>query len=765
MNILRMTLATLLVASTTACFAADEIETIEPQEHYGIVAKRLINALERRHVLRQPCDDVISQRAWTNLVTYYDANRSVFLKSDLDILKQHELTIDDELKQGDVSFGFEVYRLYCERLRERVEFATNLLVKAEWDFSVDENYTFKRDEAEWPATREEAEALWAKRMKNEVLAQVIARELDAEENEEKKAKKPETEETPAKPAADEALSKPASDEKSNSEDASAIPAAESKPASESEGKPKATPEENLIKRYRMLAIALMESDAETVLQTYLSALCRGYDPHTDYLSPATKEDFDMGMNLKLCGVGAVLSTDEGAVKIVEVMPGGPMAVDGRIKAGDKIVGVKQGDGEMEDILWQPLRKTVRKIRGEKGTRVTLEVIPRNDPTGGSHKLIELVRDEIQLDDQRTTGRVERVTLDRRERKIGYVKVPEFYGSMDRNPGDEGYVSCAADVLKYIIEFNTQNVEGMVLDLRGNGGGSLPEAIKMSALFVQAGPVVLVRDATGAAPIPIERGNAVAFKKPLIVMIDRNSASASEIVAGHLRDVGRAIVVGDVRSHGKGTVQTVMPLGKARRTGDDGEPDEEIDFGSTKITTMRFYRVNGRSTQVKGVASDLHLPSFLDSLDIGEEKLPYALPFSRIRGPVVRDAWNLPTYVPTLVERSKVRTEKDEKFVKHVKNVADYKALFDRTEVPLERTARKNQMKADRQIRELEDGDEEDGDDEDDAEILARRRRKKDKRDDIVLDETFRVMDDLLELTKGATQPPAPIDWYNAILGF
>ena len=725
----------LLALVSAAALAAAAAETgsegeIVPQDHYGFVARRLVNALERRHVLQQPCDDVVSQRAWTNLVTYYDASRMVFVRDDLERLKTHERTIDDELKAGDVSFGYEVYRLYCTRLKERIDFATNLLAKADWDFTKDETYRFKRDEADWPANREEAEEIWRKRMKNEVLGLVLARELDAEEAAAKKKDK-----------------ESAKTEEKDDGDAA---------------KPKATPEESLIKRYRMLSVALTESDSESVLQTYLSALCRSYDPHTDYLSPATKEDFDMGMNLKLCGVGAVLSVDDGAVKIVEIMPGGPMAVDGRIKAGDKIVGVKQGDGELEDILWQPLRKTVRKIRGEKGTRVTLEIVPRNDPTGGSRKLIELVRDEIQLDDQRTTGRVERVSWKGRDVKVGYVRVPEFYGSMDRRPGEEGYVSCSEDVLGWIKKFNTENVAGLVLDLRGNGGGSLPEAIRMSSLFVQSGPVVLVRDARGAAPLQIERGNAVAFRKPLVVMIDRNSASASEIVAGHLRDVGRAVLVGDGQSHGKGTVQTVMPLGKSRRTADDGT-DEELDFGSTKITTMRFYRVNGRSTQVRGVASDVHLPSFLDSLDIGEEKLPYALPFTRIRGPVFREAWNLPAYVPQLLKASEARTGADEKFVRHVKNVADYKRLFDRSEVPLERQARKAQMRADRQTRELEDGD---GDDEDDEALsLASRRKKREKREDIVLDETFRVMCDLVDLTGGATQPSAPIDWYNAILGF
>ncbi len=713
-------------AVMVAAAAAAPSEEVKPKEHYGQIAKRLSSMLESRHVLKHRFDDAMSQRAWTNLVTLYDADRSMFLKSDLDRLSAHEFTIDDELKDGDVSFGYEVYNLYRERLMERVDFATNMLAKGEWDFSTDESYLFKRDEAEWPATKEEADELWRKRMKNEVLALTLGREIDAEEKAAKAS---------AEPA--ESPEKESCTNETESADAE---------------KPLDSVEESLVKRYRMLAVALAQSDEETVLQTYLSAVCRSFDPHTDYLSPMTKEDFDMDMNLKLCGVGAVLSVDDGAVKIVEIMPGGPIAVDGRIKEGDKIVGVKQEGGEMEDILWQPLRKTVHKIRGPKGSKVTLEIIPRNDTSGASRKLIELMRDEIQLDDQRTTGRVERVSIDARDLKIGYVHVPEFYGSMDRNPGEEGYVSCAEDVLGYIKKFNAEQVDGMILDLRGNGGGALPEAIKMSSLFVPSGPVVLVRDAITAMPLSIDRGNAVAFRKPLIVLIDRGSASASEIVAGHLRDVGRAIVLGDAKSHGKGTVQSVMSIGS-----------ENSGFGSTKITTMRFYRVNGRSTQVKGVASDIHLPSFLDSLDIGEEKLPYALPFSRIRGPNYRQAWNLPDYVPELKELSDKRTGADEKFTRHVANVAEYKAMFDRKIVPLEREARKAMMLHDREVRKLEEGESLAAGEEE--ETRSERRKRREKRDDVVLDEAFWVMTDLVGLTGGKDMPPAPVDWYNAILGF
>ena len=735
----RTTLAALaLVAGVSALIANEEapVKKAAPLNYYGRIAQRLAKMLPRYHVLQQPLDDEISRRAWTNIVTFYDFDHSVFLKSDLDRLARHETTLDDEIVAGSVDFAYEIYNLYCERLKERVEFATNLLAKGEWDFETNEVYRIKRKDAPWPESKEEAEDHWRRRMKNEVLAQILSRELDEEEKAAKKS---------AASGADDAA-----------QEAIAVAAGDDSLAADEAGEDydsSLTPEENLIKKYRQYYHVLAEPDEETVLQSYLSAVARAYDPHSDYMSPASKEDFDMDMNLTLCGVGAVLSFDDGALKIAEIMPGGPMDVDGRIKEGDKIVGVKQADGEMEDIMWQPMKKSIRKIRGAKGTRVTLEIIPRSDPSGASRKFIELVRDEIKLEDQAATGRVETVTLDNAETRLGYVYLPGFYGTMDKRPGEEGYRSCADDVSKYIAEFNALDVEGMVLDLRGDGGGSLREAVMLSALFVPSGPVVQIRDTRTVQSLPIPRGNPVAFKKPMVVLIDRASASASEIVAGHLRDTGRAIVLGDVRSHGKGTVQTLMGMG----------PDK---YGSMKITTARFYRIDGRSTQVEGVEADIRLPSLLDSLDIGEDKLTYALPFTRIRRAEYERCWNLDSDIPRLKELSEERLKDDERYKKHLENVAGMKAIGDRAEVPLMREARKLMMKKDREIRELDD-EKEDGGKKEEARN-SRRKRNQPKDDDVVLDEAFRILADLVKIRAGATLPPARrdvYDWYNSVLGY
>ena len=679
-----------------ACVVAGSCSAeVAPQDYYGNIARRLGDMLPKHHVLQKRLDDSISRKAWTNLVTYYDFDHSVFLKGDLDELSKRELSLDDEIHEGDVSFGFDVYNLYCTRLGERMEFVTNFLAAAEWDFSTNEMYRIKRKDSPWPATRDEAEDHWRRRLKNEVLVQMLNAELDKSTN-------------------------------------------------------KVDAAENLLKKYRQYYTVLTEPDEEAVLQHYLSAVAMAYDPHSDYLSPASKEDFDMEMNLTLCGVGAVLQMDEGALKIVEIMAGGPVDRDGRIKEGDKIVGVRQEDGEMEDIMWKPMKKTIKKIRGRKGSRVTLEIVPRSDSSGAAKKLIELVRDEIKLEDQAATGRVETVSLGGFTNKVGYVYLPGFYGTMEKRPQDPGYRSCAMDVARYLAQFNAQDVAGLVLDLRGDGGGSLREAVLLSALFVPSGPVVQIRDARNVGSLPIPYGNPVAFRKPMVVLTDRASASASEIVAGHLQDTGRAIVLGDGRTHGKGTVQTVFGMGPAQ-------------YGSMKITTARFYRVDGRSTQLEGVEADIRLPSLLDSLDIGEDKLPNALPFSRILPADYARCWNMYEYVPELRRLAEARLAADERYRKHIENVSGMKAISEREFVSLEREARKAQMAADRELRELDDDEGDDGED------SPPRRRKRNERakDDVVLDSAFDILSDLIRMNNGR-ELPRPRQggggWYNAILG-
>ena len=629
------------------------------------------------------------------------------------------------------------------RYAEFTRFMTNLFVNANFDFSVKEDYLYQRKDAPWPKTREEQERIWTQRAKNEMLVLKIGRQLDeesarkAEASEKAKAAKPATNAVDAAAASATNIVDAAAASATN-----AVDAASAKKDDEPE-EPKLTPEETLVKRYRrILEVVEVEMDEEAVLQRYLSAMAQACDPHTDYMSPTSKEDFDMGMSLSLCGVGATLSMDDetGGLKIQEVLPGGPMDRDKRIKKGDRIVGVGQGDGPVEDIICRPMKKSIRKIRGPKGTKVVLEIIPRTDLSGATRKRIALIRDEIKLDEQAATGRVETVVLDGVTNRFGYVKLPSFYGS--GRPGDANYRSCSYDVARYISRFNEADVAGVALDLRGNGGGSLPEAILLTALFSHPGPVVQICETRNYYVVPnFPDRPTFACRKPMVVLIDHASASASEIVAAALQDRGRAIITGDTRSHGKGSVQTVMPMGPER-------------YGSMKITTARFFRINGSSTQVKGVESDVRLPGILDGLEVGEDKLPNALPWSHIERANCRAVWNLTSYAPELRRLSETRRARSPEWARHLTAVDKFRESAQRKTVPLEYAARLKLVREEREMREAEEAEGED--DEESAEEAAfAQSERNDRKDDLVLKESLNVLADLVRLVGGQDAPPEP----------
>ena len=718
------TLAAVLCATVMAQMNAPA--ELKPLPYYGKVAQEVVKRLERKHVLRRQFDDEMSRRAWTNLVSSYDFSRMVFLKSDIDGFSTMERGIDDAVARGDVSFVYDMHKVFLRRIADRVNYVTNLLLTTEFDFSVDEDYTWKRKDAEWPETVAEQDELWRKRIKNEMLSIVLGRQLDKEEadkEEAEKAKRPKTEEPKGK----------AEDRKDEEDDFK---------------EPELTPRDNLLKRYRQYVQVLTEPDEEMVFQRYMSAICQAYDPHSDYMTPTRKEDFDMDMSLSLCGVGAVLSMDDGALKIVEVMKGGPVDRDKRIKRGDKIVGVGQGDGPIEDVMYKPMRKSIKKIRGPKGTKVVLEIIPRSDPSGATRKRIAIIRDEIKLEEQAATGRVEKVVMNGVTNRFGYVKLPSFYRTFDKQPDDPSFRSCSFDVAKHVAHFNAIDSDGMILDLRGNGGGALPEAVFLAQLFLWPSyrgnpiPVVLIRDPRGIQALPVFADQpCFAYRKPLIVLTDRASASASEIVAGVLKDTGRALVIGDHSTHGKGTVQEVIS-----RIG----PEK---YGSVKVTTSRFYRINGSSTQSRGVDADINLPSFLEELDIGEDKLPNALPWTRVGGAPHPQIWNLNGYVGALKAISDERLKANPKYQAHMKLVKLFRENSESKTVSLERNKRLAQMREEREMRKAEDAAE--FGDEEFADEGLPSKDKDAKKDDVVLTEALNILADLVKLTGGNETPDTP----------
>ncbi|MBR4318152.1 MAG: carboxy terminal-processing peptidase, partial [Kiritimatiellae bacterium] len=646
--------ALLLSVALSTSFA----KNLQPNAEYPEISRRVVYQLNTTHLSGERFDDRLSAIAWTNLVDALDYDHTLLTKEELAKFESYKTQIDDLVSKGNLAFGYELVSLVRDRILERCALAEKTLKQEKpFDFTKNEQYQWKRRKAERPANRKEQEALWHATLKNEYLALTLAKEFDAEEAK-TKAKEDKEEDKPDYSEEDD-LSQPVA--------------------------------EIIAKRYRALRDTYKEMDSEIALQRILSAVAMSYDPHTDYMSPMNFEEFSMDMNLTLCGIGATLRYDDGMIRITEIMPGAPAANDTReirLQEGDRIIGVGQGDGPIEDICHKPLNQTIRKIRGPKGSVVTLKVIPVSDKTGTRTKIVDLVRDEIHLDQQAVTGHIERLTLDDGSaRKMGYVRIPAFYAGTVSGTKAEQATSMTRDLLAYIQNFNTEHVDGLVIDLRNNGGGSLMEALSMTSLFV-TGPVVQVRDKRNVQVLDGTL-HRVAFRKPIVVLINRNSASASEIVASALQDYGRAIIIGDSKSHGKGTVQTVQALGNNKV------------HGANRITTACFYRINGGTTQLKGVEPDLVIPSIYDALELGEDQLPGALPYSTVAPAFYAKTSDVAPFLPRLKKASDKRMKKDAQaqaalqLIEHVRkaNAEEY--------VPLQVDARRARMKAERAIEKLQ----------------------------------------------------------------
>lgn len=704
-------------------FGAERSEAVNapvPKDYYGAIAKKMARTLVMGHITQKPLDDRMSRQAWTNLLDLFDFDRSYFLQSDINAFTNYQDQVDDMIKAGDVSFPYEVYSVFRQRVQERYTFVTNQLTR-DFDFNLDESYDIRRKEtAVWPVDREAQDDLWRKRIKNDLLGMTLSREMAEVAATNRTAK-----------AGGVVTNKVASTAGGAT---NAVGIAEGL-------KPPLTPAENIAKRYSQYTMIIEDMDEEAILQRFLSAVCYAYDPHTDYMSPMRKEDFDIDMNLSLCGIGASLRSEDGMAKVMELIPGGPAERDKRdirLISGDKIIGVGQGDGPMEDIVHQPLNKAVRKIRGEKGTKVVLEVIPASDPSGTTTKLVDLIRDNVKLEEQAATGHVARVTLaDGKTHRIGVLRLPTFYATMDKRPGQPGFRSATEDVADYIKKFNSEDVEGMILDLRNNGGGSLREAISLTGLFIRSGPVVQVRESNRILVMPVPNiHGALAFRKPIAVLINRASASASEIVAGALQDYGRAIVIGDTRSHGKGTVQTVLPLG----------PEQ---YGSLKVTTASFYRINGASTQIKGVQPAVVIPSRLEGLDIGEDKLPGALPWTEVAPTMYVPVFDIDKFTTQLKKRSAERLAENKDYARHCKIVQSFKQAFERKTIPLQIDARRKLMEEEAALREMDGEEARSMEDPELANEVGMSPKNVEDKNDIVLHESMNILEDLIEFSGGA----------------
>jgi carboxyl-terminal processing protease len=589
----------------------------EPALEKTDIAKIVASALPRTHISHEPFDSHIATNALNVFLDSLDYDHAIFLASDIANFHRQATNLSERVRAGDVAFAYQVYTILLERLSNRVDYVDRLLSHG-FNMTEKETYQWKRKDSLWPASQSEWNELWRKKVKNQYLTKLVADRLAEEDKAATTNREPEV---------------------TNPGDEANI------------GDAKLTPEAAVRKGFKQYLTVLNDNDSAWVLERYLTAFTRSYDPHSDYMSPNNVEDFDINMKLSLVGIGALLSSEDGAAKIERLIPGGPAEHDGRLNPGDKIIAVAQGDQDPVSILHWPLSKAVRIIRGAKNTKVALTVIPASDPTGGTTKKIELIRDEVKLEEQAAKGDVKEIHGgDGVTRKFGVIRLPEFYADVTgQRENSRQARSSSRDIENILIHLKTNDISGVVLDLRNNGGGLLAEAVEMTGLFINSGPVVQVSNGH-ATEILSDDDPETIYDGPLVVLVNRETASASEILAGALQDYGRAIIVGDTKTHGKGTVQSLAGL-------KSGDPS----LGTLKVTTASFYRIAGGSTQLKGVTPDIITPSVLDAMEVGEEYLPRALMWSTVLPALYRRTADLDSVLPTLKRQSDERQHKDPKF--------------------------------------------------------------------------------------------------------
>jgi len=546
-------------ATTNSAESVTYLDT-KPTLDESRVTRLVVALLERSHYSQQPFNDALSSKFLDTYLDALDPARMIFLKTDEEEFDVWRNKLDDLLiRYGDVSPGKVIFNQFLKRYEQFVQYVTNLVSTEKFTFDTDEKVFISRKDKPRPANIEEAKKLWRDRVRYEYLQ-----------------------------------------EKLNNE----------------------KPEEIIkiiTRRYNRQWRMLRELDSEEVLQIFLSSLCHVYDPHSEFMGKSSYENFNISMKLSLCGIGAVLTSEDGYCKIRELMPG-PAMRSGKIKVNDRIVAVAQGTNDFVDVIDWKLNKVVELIRGPKGTEVRLTIIPADAPDPSIRKVVTLTRDEITLENQEAKAKLLEIPVKPGETsKVGIIDLPSFYADLGSREVD--HKSTTTDVAKLLKKLKAEKVDGIILDLRRNGGGSLEEAINLTGLFIKEGPVVQVRDSDGAITVDSDKDSSILYEGPLIILTSRFSASASEILAAALQDYKRALVVGDSSTHGKGTVQSLVELNRFLRTTNN--------LGALKLTIRKFYRINGESTQLKGVVPDVVLPSVNNYAEIGEASLPNALPWDTI----------------------------------------------------------------------------------------------------------------------------------------
>jgi len=685
-NTLRQSCLIALMTFSATTFAADkavplDLDRLQPTRDQVVASLNTVELLRRHHYNRTRLDDALSAQVYDTYLKHLDEQRSLFTQQDIDSFAENRLRMDDLLLSGDLSVGFAMHKRQLQRLEQRLEFSLELLQNqlSDLDFSSDQDILVDREDAAWAKNDDALHQLWRAQLKDEVLRlKLSGKSLDDIQNQ-------------------------------------------------------------LIKRYKGQQIRVSQTRSEDIFQNYINALAQVYDPHTQYLSPENAENFDINMSLSLEGIGAVLQSDNEYTKIMRLVPAGPAQRSQQLAAADRIVGVAQAEDEMVDVIGWRLDEVVKLIRGPKGSNVRLEVIPASNPPGDmSSKVVNLTREAIKLEDQAAKSRIIDLKNQGHDYRIGVIDLPGFYLDFKAyRQGDPDYRSTTRDVRRLLEELEKQKVDGVVLDLRDNGGGSLQEATELTGLFIDQGPTVLVRNTEGDVQVLDDPESGVTYNGPLAVLVNRLSASASEIFAGAMQDYGRALVIGEP-TFGKGTVQSIQPL----------------NHGELKLTLAKFYRVSGQSTQHRGVVPDISYPSLLDSKEIGESALPHAMPWDTIPPARYNSSQQLKPFVSQLQKSHEARAANDPDFIYTLARLGLDDEIKGRQTLPLNEAKRKQQLndyesrllvmentrreaKGEEPLASLEK--------EDPADEVALNSNDADKEPDAFLVETGQILVDLLQL--------------------
>ena len=639
-------------------------KVLAPSKSMESITRTALYLLTNEHFLLQKVDEELSGKLFDEFFKVLDPSKVYFTQQDIAGFEKERKKLGIYLRRGDVRFAFDVYNVFLQKLSAYEKFAKAYL-KTKPNLNASDSYVYNRSKVPWETSQQALQEVWKKKIRNDLILFEL---LDRSRRENRKndllqkgKKEPLSRTAPGKKA----------------------------------GNP--TAEERTVKRLSRFLQHYRSLESQDVLELYLSTLFGIYDPHSAYMSPRSEEDFNIHMKLSLVGIGAVLTSEEGYTKIVRIIPGGPADKDKRLKTEDRIIAVAQENAEPVDIMDMPLNKVVGMIRGKENTKVTLTVLESSKGSSAVPVNITLTRAKVPLKDSEVSGKLHKIRSGEKVERIGVITIPSFYIDFSAAyRGDPDYKSSTKDVIRTFRELSKEGpLSGLIIDLRSNGGDSLLEAVTLSGLFIPEGPVVQVRSKHSTKINSDRDGGKILYGGPLVLLVNRFSASAAEIFAGAMQDYKRGILMGDSKTHGKGSVQTMIELDRYTFFLGSNAPS-----GSIKLTNAKFYRVNGASTQLKGVAPDIVFPSFTDVMEIGEDKLDHVLKWDQV-SPARYTVFykDFDSLVQLLREKSMRRVEKNPAFRLLKKDIDSLRILRQRKEVILNLEARWKEYLTEKKLQE------------------------------------------------------------------